>query len=151
MFEVPLCCGTINQKNPICVSNAKKTLLKHQSNPHIEMILIWTASIWKIKTLRLPLQNKKERPQISTAAASLVVFDVRVVPRDQSVYSSVTLKPRGRREAEGTRLPSNCGRNHQYVSGTTWEGQTTKTMMMARGYEEKLLWQVVNHHSVPCC
>lgn len=49
------------------------------------MILIWTTSIWKIKTSCLPLQQKeeKEEPQISTDAASLGCFDVRVVPKDQ--------------------------------------------------------------------
>ncbi len=60
------------------------------------MILIWTASIGKIKTVCLPLQKeKKGEPQILTAAASLVFFDERVVPGVPSVYSSVTLRPRG--------------------------------------------------------
>lgn len=38
-----------------------------------------------MKTSCLPLQQKeeKEEPQISTAAASLGCFDVRVVPKDQ--------------------------------------------------------------------
>jgi len=39
----------------------QKTIPKHQSQPHVEMILISTASIWKIKTLRLPLQEEKKK------------------------------------------------------------------------------------------
>lgn len=45
------------------------------------MISLWTASIWKIKTWRLPVP-KKEEPQISTAVEFLVFFDVKLVPGD---------------------------------------------------------------------
>ena len=73
----------INHMKPTCISNAKKLFPKHQSKPHIEMILIYTASIWKIKTLHFPFQKIKKikkKPQICTAAATLVRFDVKVVP-----------------------------------------------------------------------
>lgn len=61
----------------------QNAFLRHSSKPHIEMILIQTTSIWKIKTVRLPLQ--KEEQQNLTAATSELCFDVKVVPKDPAV------------------------------------------------------------------
>lgn len=56
--------------------------------------------------LAIMKKKKKRQPQILTAAESLVFFDVRVVPRDLNVYSSVTLRPRGdgKLRQQGSRL-----------------------------------------------
>lgn len=100
----------------MCIKR-QTTILKHQSSPHIELILILTANIWKIKTSHLPLQQRKrEKPQSLTAVASWVFVDVKVVPRDPTVYSSVSPRPGEGRKLEQQDCHLECGGNNESIS-----------------------------------
>lgn len=63
-FEMVLvrrdCGTTVNLGLPSAYQMQKRTIPKTSIMPHIEMILISTASIWKIKTLRCNYRKEGE-------------------------------------------------------------------------------------------
>lgn len=65
----------------MCIKSPKTICQTSVKAPHIEMILIRTASIWKIKTLHSPLQKKRNR-KFGLLRRLRGGFDVKVVSGD---------------------------------------------------------------------
>lgn len=65
-------CGTtVNLGSPSAYQMQKRTIPKTSIMPHIEMILISTASIWKIKTLRCNYRKEREGKKMREGTADL--------------------------------------------------------------------------------